>query len=216
MFRGFIPSVGKRPLYSVKTYEFLKEPPKSGDYVGVLNKEIIQVDVDDMVLAEKVFDIIKDYKIRCNVLRTTRGYHFYFKNTTIKSQSVHMYSSIGIPCDYGLGSKDRVVPLRITTEVEKTKYVDGEVKQYFTQDTIQREWVQTYNAIEDLPCWLLPISPKDFGIMDITERNQSLFNYILVLQSKGLNKDEIRKTIKVINKYVLKSPLSDKEVDAIT
>lgn len=216
MFRGYIPSIGKRPLYSVKTYEFLKEPPKSGDYVGVLNQDIIQVDVDEQGLADKVFEIVKEYKLRCNVLKTTRGYHFYFKNTTVKSQSVHCYSAVGIPCDYGLGSRDRVVPLRITTSKEKVRFNNGVEQKYFEDETVTREWLQTYNEIEELPCWLLPISLKDTGILEIEARNQTLFNYILVLQSKGLSREEIRKTIKIINKHILEVPLSDKEIDQIT
>lgn len=216
MFRGYIPSSGKKPLYSVKTFELLKEPPKDHDYVGVLGEEYIQVDVDDAAFAEKVFEIVKEYKLRCNVLKTTRGLHFYFKNTNVKRQSVHCYSACGIPCDYGLGLANRVIPLRITQSIEKTKYVNGEEIKYFEKETTQREWLQTYGEVEELPAWLYPISLKDHGIMEIEFRNQSLFNYILVLQSKGLNREEIRSTIKIINKHILKNPLPDKEIDSIT
>lgn len=216
LFRGYIPADGKRPLYSVKTFQLLPEPPAKGDYVGALHQDIIQVDVDDMVLATKVLTMVQEMKLRCDVLKTSRGYHFYFKNTIVKSQSVHYYSACGIPCDYGLGSKDRVVPLRMTKVEEVISYVEGEEIKTNQNVTTQREWLQTYSEVEELPCWLLPISNKDKGVMEITSRNQSLFNYILVLQQHGLNKDEIRKTIKVINKYILENALSDKEIDTIT
>lgn len=216
MFRGYIPTNGKVPLYSVKTYIPLENPPDRGDYGGILADEYIQVDVDEVELANKVFEIVQEYKIRCNILKTSRGLHFYFKNTTVKNQATHCYSACGIPCDYGLGSKKRITPLRITKDVEKIKYINGEEIKYLEKETIQREWIQTYEEIEELPCWLYPISIKDTGVMEIEARNQSLFNYILVLQSKGLNKDEIRKTIKIINKHILKTPLPDKEIDTIT
>ena len=38
----------------------------------------------------------------------------------------------------------------------------------------------------------------------------------MVLQSKNFSKDEIRKTIKVINDYILYEPLPAKEIDVIT
>jgi len=216
IFNGYIPSKNKTPLYSVKTYEYMKVPPVDSDYVGVLDKEIIQVDIDDGNFANIIFKIVKDYKLRCDVLKTTRGLHFYFKNTNVASQKVHCYNAIGIPTDYGLGSKNRVVPLRTTTEVLTDRIVNGVATSIKSEVVTQREWLQTYEELEELPCWLQPISTQNTGVMDITSRNQGLFNYILVLQSHGLNRDEIRLTMKIINKYILETPLSDKEIDTIT
>lgn len=215
IFKGYIPSNGKIPLYSVKSGKFLKEPP-AGDYVGVLKEEYIQVDIDDYDLSRLVLRIVQDQKLRCDILQTTRGLHFYFKNTNIQSQKVGVYTAVGIPADIGLGSKDRVVPLRTTKDEVTTRIVNGAETSTIKKITKEREWLQTYDELEDLPCWLYPISTKDYGITKITTRNQSLFNYILTLQSHGLNQAEIRHTIKTINKYVLEQPLSDREIDTIT
>ena len=46
-------------------------------------------------------------------------------------------------------------------------------------------------------------------------RNQALFNYILTLQGNDFSKEEARQTIRIINKYVLKEPLSDDELDVV-
>lgn len=46
-------------------------------------------------------------------------------------------------------------------------------------------------------------------------RNQSLFNYILTLQSEDFTKEEARETIRLINRYVLKEPLSERELETI-
>ena len=46
-------------------------------------------------------------------------------------------------------------------------------------------------------------------------RNQSLFNYILTLQSGGYSKEEAKECIQLINKYVLEEPLSDSELEVI-
>lgn len=216
LFRGYIPSSGKAPLYSVKTYEYLKEPPDKGDYVGVLKEDIIQVDIDEQKLADLVFKIVKDKRVKCDILKTSRGYHFYFKNTNVEKQSVHYFSACGVPCDYGLGSKLRAVPLRITKGEKLETIVNGESVERFQNTTTTREWLQTYDELDELPCWLEPISPKSLGIMETDTRNQSLFNYILRLQSKGFTHDDVIDTLNVINEYVFEVPLSSKEMDTIT
>lgn len=215
IFKGYIPTNGKVPLYSVKTFTPLPEPPSSGDYGGILDDNIIQVDIDEQVLAEKVFKIISDLKIRCNILRTNRGLHFYFKNTTVKNQSVHFYSAIGIPCDYGLGSKKRIVPLRITQKRVITTYENGIAVEKTKAITTQREWLQTYDELDNLPAFLYPVGNGASHILEIECRNQALFNYILTLQSVNMNKEDIRLVINVINKYVLKTPLDQREIDTI-
>ena len=46
-------------------------------------------------------------------------------------------------------------------------------------------------------------------------RNQALFNYILTLQSEDFTKEEARETIRLINRYVLAEPLSERELEVI-
>lgn len=68
-----------------------------------------------------------------------------------------------------------------------------------------------------LPKWLHPVKCNvDFANLEEGDgRNQALFNYILTLQSEGFTKAEIIETIEIINKYVLKSPLEQREIDTI-
>lgn len=215
LFNGYIPSKCKKPLYSLKNFTPLLDPPESGDYVGVLKDDIIQVDIDEQEFADKVLQIIRDYKMKCDVLKTSRGYHFYFKNTDVKSQSVHFYSACGIPCDYGLGIKNRVVPLKITTDENIVVYENGIPKNKTVETTTLREWIQTYDEIDYLPSFLYPIGKGASNVLNIESRNQSLFNYILVLQSHSMKKDDIRDVINIINKYILKTPLEQREIDTI-
>lgn len=217
LFKGYILSKEKEPLNSVKTATLLKEPPTDHDYVGVLYEDIIQLDFDDEKCARIAMDIVKEYKLRCDVLKTSRGVHLYFKvDNHIKSQSVGIFNAIGLKCDIGLGSKSRVVPLRITKDVAITKTVNGEDIVATGKEVVLREWIQTYDDIEEIPCFFRPISKTDYSLSKATARNQTLFEYILTLQMRGFNKEEIRRTIKVINKFVLYEPLSDKEIDTIT
>ena len=52
-------------------------------------------------------------------------------------------------------------------------------------------------------------------MMDGDGRNQSLFEYILLMQSKGYNREQIRKTIQIINNYTFAEPLSESELNTI-
>lgn len=218
LFKAYMLSNGKTPLYSLKDEsKLLKEPPVNHDYVGVLYEDIIQLDFDDSENAKIVLEIVNEYKLKCDILQTTRGVHLYFKaDDYVKNQSVGVFNAIGLKCDIGLGSKNRVVPLRITKDIEATRIIDGEEVITLTKKVIQREWLQTYSELETLPCFFRPIINKDLELKKSTTRNQTLYNYILRLQMVCFTKEEIRKTIKVINKYILYEALPEREIDLIT
>jgi putative DNA primase/helicase len=217
IFRGYIPSKGKVPLESVKTTVLLKEPMADHDYVGVLREDIIQLDFDSEDVSDLVLKVVNTYKLKCNILKTSRGVHLYFKNDDYtKSQSVGIYNAMGMKCDVGLGTKDRVVPLRVTNEKIKTQVVNGVEKAVVYSETVQRDWLQTYEELDVIPPFFRPFSKTDFSLNKTETRNQTLFDYILRLQLHAFTKDEVRKTIKAINQFVLYEPLADKEIDIIT
>lgn len=219
LFKGYIPAKGKQPLSSIKdSTNHLSEPPLTGDYVGVLREGIVQLDFDNEDDANRALAIVQEYKLRCDILQTTRGVHLYFINDPkhIKSQAVDVFNACGLRCDIGLGSKDRVVPLRLTKELATTVFVEGEPVTTTQQTTIQRPWIQTYSDLEEVPAFFRPIGKTNYDLPNSTTRNQTLFNYILALQSQGFTKEETRRTIKIINKFVLREPLDEKEIDTIT
>lgn len=217
LFNGFLSSNGKIPLSSVKDKSnWLSEPP-IGDYVGILNEQYCQIDFDTEEDAKIAMDIVLEYKLKCDILKTTRGIHLYFKDTgRIQSQCVGHFNAIGLQCDIGLGSKNRVVPIRVTKEVENMRITNGVAERTTEWVTTQREFIQTYDELEDLPAFFHPMGSIDHGLKTTTTRNDTLFKYILFLQSRGFNKEEIRRIIKLINKYVLYEPLGEREIDTIT
>lgn len=217
LFKGYIKSIGKMPIGAIKDAKYLPEPPKNHDYVGVLKDGYVQVDFDDETEANIAMKIMEEYKLKCDILKTSRGVHMYFLNDpVIKKQAVATFSAIGLHCDIGLGSNIRVVPLRITVDVEVKKVVNGETITEKQKQTIIREWIQTYDELDVIPCFFRPIGTRDYELRKCNTRNQTLYNYILVLQSHNFTKDEIRKSIHVINSYILYEPLSDREIDIIT
>lgn len=192
---------GKKPLKKIKdvtdlcTYEYVR---KLDGYGGVLKDEIILIDSDDKDESDVLYQIIQDLKINCNIIETNRGKHFYFKNTNVKSNKINNQCPLSFTLDYKLGNKNTVVPLKI--------------------NNTKRKWLKETDTLDELPVWLIPIGKNIIDFSQLGEgdgRNQALFNYILKLQSEALTKDEIRETINIINKYVLKEPLPERELEVI-
>ena len=205
LFKGYIPNGGKdgkRPTEDYKnriTFYTLEEVKPLKSYGGVLKDDIIQIDIDDFEQSEIVFKIIEDLNINCHVLKTTRGKHFYFKNTDVDKRKQGWSTPIGVKIDVGLGNQNAVIPLKINDEM--------------------REWLLTDDEIDPLPSFLYPVSRTshvDFSKLEEGDgRNSILFPYILVLQQAGLTKEEIRESIHILNKYIIKEPVTDSELDTI-
>ena len=201
IFKGYIPTKGKRPIEPIRgRTEFypLEEVKHLESYGGVLKDDVILVDSDFTEESQILLKIIKDLKINCNILETTRGIHMYFINTDIKSNKINNQCPLSLTLDYKLGNRNTVVPLKI--------------------NGVNRKWLQETNSMDPLPIWLIPIGKNiiDFSSMGEGDgRNQALFNYILKLQSEGLSKNEIRETITIINKYILEDPLPERELETI-
>lgn len=205
LFKGYIPTGGKdgkRPTEDYKnriTFYTLEEVKPLKSYGGVLKDDIIQIDIDDFEQSEIVFKIIEDLNINCHVLKTTRGKHFYFKNTDVDKRKQGWSTPIGVKIDVGLGNQNAVIPLKINDEM--------------------REWLLTDDEIDPLPSFLYPVSRTshvDFSKLEEGDgRNSILFPYILVLQQAGLTKEEIRESIHILNKYIIKEPVTDSELDTI-
>lgn len=201
MFKGYIPTKGKIPIESIRgrtKFYPLEDVQHLESYGGVLKDDVILVDSDNRDESDILFKIIQDLDIKCNVIQTDRGKHFYFKNTNISSNKIGNQCPLSFTLDYKLGTRNTVVPLKI--------------------NGIDRKWLQETDTMDLLPIWLIPIGKNIIDFKSMGEgdgRNQTLFNYILKLQSEGLSKEEIRTTISIINKYVLKEPLPDRELETI-
>lgn len=201
MYKGYLKGNGKHAATKFKdtdkllTYNTVR---KYDSFVGILEDDFIMVDIDDIDAAETVLDIIEDKDIQCSVLQTDSGMHFYFRGYELTANKIKWYSNIGILADYKLGIKNTADPLKINGET--------------------RKWIRKAKDHEPLPIWLYPYSKKDPGLTDLAAgdgRNNTLFTYILKLQSQGLAKNDIKETISIINKYILEEPVEDKELSII-
>lgn len=203
LYKGYVETKGKQSIEKLKnrtkwkTYEEVKNLNGFG---GVLADDTILIDIDDSEQSEILMNIVEDLQLDCKVLCTSRGKHFLFKNHTIARNRTHVQLAVGLTADIKVGSK-------LSYEVIK---IDGEER--FC------EWdIEEGGKYQEVPKWLFPVkATAEFVDMDAGDgRNQALFNYILTLTANDFTVDETRECIRILNKFVLKEPLSDEELEVI-
>lgn len=202
-FRGFVETKNKKCIEKFKgrtdfkTFEQVQSFP---EYAGILAAETILIDVDDFEASEILFKVVKEYALTCRVYRTSRGKHFLFKNSGVPTNKTGCKLAIGLTADIKIGTRNSYEVLKYDNQNREILY-----------DTAENEEAQ------QLPRWLFPVKSKmEFLNMETGDgRNQGLFNYILTLQSNDFSVEEARETIRIINKFVLKVPLSDDEIETV-
>ena len=168
--------------------------------LGILVQDpFVVFDVDDKNQFLKLKEIIKDKKIKCNIMKSTRGGHFWFKSSKPLTNNVKIKTPLGIEVD-----------VRSYGKLCYTK-----VK----QEGQWREWVDTMYDFEDLdevPFWLQPIN-HSYELIDLKQgdgRNDKLYSYIIVLNNY-MTKDKVRECFYIINDYILGDKLEYKELETI-
>lgn len=181
-----------------KTLEQVQSLP---EYAGILAPDAILIDIDDEQQSELLFRICEKEEIRCKILKSRSGMHFLFKNSKVDK----CYTKTKLAC----GLRDIDIKSGFTNCYEVLK-IDGKERELL-YDILEGEEYQ------ELPRWLFPIKAMvDFADMEAGDgRNTALFSYILTLQKGNFTVDEIRDCIRIINKYILKEPLPENELEVI-
>lgn len=213
LFRGYVPTKNKKckmPFKNVPDNQLqtIEQVEKLEEYAGILSEECILIDIDDAEQSEILLNIVDDMNLACRVYETTRGKHFLFSNISDSGEylqntcKTHCTLACGLQADIKVGCKNSYSILKF----------DGKERiiSYDKEDDIDYQQV---------PKYLLPLGKNvSFGFIDMeagSGRNQALFNYILTLQAEDYSIDECRETIRIINTYILKDPLDDKELEVI-
>lgn len=201
LFRGYVKTKGKKCTQKFANGEkllTLDQAEKLDEYAGVIADGVILIDIDDSEQSEIMMDIVEDLQLNCRVYQTTRGKHFYFKNNGVRKNFTGVNLACGLKADIKLGNKNSYAILKFDN---KNRFI---------------EWEEE-GELDSLPSFLLPIkSDVDFFSMSEGDgRNQALFNYILTLQKNNMGKEDIKNTLKIINGYILKEPLSASELNTI-
>ena len=203
LFKGYVETRNKKCIEKfkdrtdLKTYEQVQALP---EFAGILADDVILIDIDDAEEAEILMDIVEEKQLNCRVYQTTRGKHFLFRNNGINKNGTKKKLACGLTADIKVGSRNSYSVLKFNNE---ERFI---------------EWdIEPGGEYQKLPKWLFPVnSNTDFLNMDAGDgRNQALFNYILTLQSADFTIEEARECIKIINQYILKESLSEKELETI-
>lgn len=198
-FSGYLLTNGKKPIMKFEDALTLEEIQKTNpeEYGGVINNDVVLIDVDDFEQSERLMDIVEDLQLNCVVNETSRGKHFYFSDSGIfNSNGTNKKLAIGLNADIKRGSVKSMGLLK--------------------HNGIERACIWEYTPLSPAPAWLKPVNSKlDLWQLDSGGRNDSLYRYIITLEKAGLSRADIKLTIELINKYILKSPLSSMELKTI-
>ena len=203
LYKGYVETKGKQSIEKLKnrtTWKTYDEVKNLNGFGGVLADDTILIDIDDPEQSEILMNIVEELQLDCKVLQTSRGKHFLFKNHKIARNRTHVQLAVGLTADIKVGS-------RLSYEVIK---IDGQER--FC------EWdIEDGGKYQELPKWLFPVAASaDFVGMDAGDgRNQALFNYILTLTANDFTVDETRECIRILNKFVLKEPLGEDELETV-
>ena len=205
LYKGFIPTRDKVPLKKFKSAKDLltkEQAQELSEYAGLLADDVALIDIDDYDQSERLMNIVEALQLNCRVAETTRGKHFYFYGLgNITKCGTHIKLAIGLEADIKVGNHNSISVL---------KYAGSERKIIYD--------IEPDEDYEPVPVWLTPIRGKtpDFLTLDSGDgRNQTLFNYILQLQSAEISNEDIKTTIKLINDYILPSKLDESELNKI-
>lgn len=170
-------------------------------FSGMMHPNVVLIDADEEPHNEILQNIIKGEELACYMTNreSGRGVHALMinSNTSLKKTDKVMLAC-GIIVDFHPGYSLPYECLKFNG-VERTPIYDK----------------QPY---QELPKYFTPL-PKcyiDFSNMGEGDgRNSTLYSYILTLQNAGFSEEDIKDTIRILNKYVLAEPLEEKELDVI-
>ena len=185
----------KIPQHSLdETYTF--DEVKDYPNLAVLIEEpFVVLDVDDADEAVKVYDILTEYNIKCNIMKTDRGCHFWFKSREPMTNNIKCNTPITAKVDVKSWGKKSLVTIK--------------------KKDVWRQWLTEGNEVEEIPFWLKPIPIKK-ELMNMDEgdgRDDGLFTYIIPLLKCKFTKHEIEILFNIINRFIFKKPLLQRELD---
>lgn len=202
LYKGYIPTLNKKSQMSFKGKKpdellDLESARRLKEYAGILNDNTVLIDLDNQTQSDILYKMIVDLNLNCKIIKTTHGKHFLFHSNVPFVNKTNCKLAIGLKADIKGGG-------RASYEVLKF-------------DNKEREILYDNPPYQEVPKYLYPIktSVDIYGLCEGEGRNNALFSYILPLQQNGFTVEECRETIRLINKYVIKDPLSDREIDVI-
>lgn len=168
--------------------------------LGILADDTILLDADSEPHSSNLLKIVEGEQLSCLATNRDggRGVHINLLNDSLNMNGTGVMLACGVKVDIKLGCKNGLECIKFRG-IERISIYDK----------------QPYQTI---PKYLYPLKKCDIDFSKLGEgdgRNSTLYAYILTLQNNGFTVEEIRETIRIINKYVLQVPLPEKEIETI-
>lgn len=174
-----------------------------GGWIGLRIPEgYILVDIDDEAVGELVFWALREEGIKSHVMKTPRGWQFFFKdNGKVASQTSKVMAKSGVVVDYRLAGRGYTVLPSENTEGREWKCISSDELSFLP---FLFEPLKTLKADDNV---VIPILKG--------RRNDTLFKHVNRLRTLKVNEEEIRKTIFFMNRYFTEEPLPRDEIEKI-
>lgn len=177
---------------------------EDGGRVGwIVPKGYVVIDIDnkeDFRTQEYIERLLKKFEVQYNFNYTSKGIHLLFKDSTE---------------EIGSGAKYKTsLNLVIDTRANETGYI------ILPCNDPHRSWGTWNEYVEDLPYFLKPVmnnenTPTFIGMSDGDGRNDALYKWRMKLEDKSkLSKEEIEKSIRIINENLFEIGMPNKELYA--
>ncbi len=199
-FKYLVLTDDKVPQVSFRATKTLENVEQYANHGIKVESPFVVLDVDSGDEFETMLEIVKSLNVNCNIMRTTRGGHFWFKSAKPLTNNIKIQTPIGISVDIRSHGKNSLV-------VTKSRGVN-------------REWLvcDDFDSLDAIPFWLLPntgYKERVYKLHNGEGRNPILFSYIIQLHNAGLTRNQIVAIFSIINDYVLADKLPKSELDTI-
>lgn len=210
----YIPLQNKTPINGLIPHSFdsMKRLGEANDKleIGLLvPKGVIVINIDDRDDADKVLEIIEDRQEKVMCVKTPKGMHIYAIsgiNTNTKNNILALGIRAGT-ISQDIGKSYVVLPFKSPRN---------------KNPRVQEMEVVYFNGIDTLPFWLTPIHSSDsktvktptftYPIED-EHRTNAFIGQLNMMKFSNMSGSARADTIKIINWYLTKNALNDKEID---
>lgn len=202
LYKGFVKNQ-KGKKFPGRNPQLLTLPEMDAfdSFSGIMKPNTVLIDADEEPHNEILQNIIKGEKLACYMTdrKGGRGVHVLMINSNMSlKKSDKVMLACGVVVDFHPG---------YSLPYECLKF-----------NRTERNAVYNEQPYQEIPKYFTPLPKCTIDFTNLGEgdgRNSTLFSYILTLQNAGLDKDDIRETIRIINQYVLAEPIEQSELDVI-
>lgn len=208
LHKGFVPGKNqagceKQPAmkFTEQYFHSFEELQDSPNVLGILNDDIVMIDTDTKEDTEAFIRILQHLRLTVPYVQTTKGMHFYFKDSSIQSAQTAVMLCCGIVVDIKLGNRHGLDLLRMNGQNRNCGYFD--------------------QPLMPVPFWAQPIKDsvrcnlQTLAGLGKGSRNHQLFTMVGRIKRAGLTYEQCVDTINIINENVISSPLPKHEVNLL-